>query len=73
MRLKILQGVILVITIVFASVVVISPITQVSAANLLQDAPSLDGYKIYFTEANGEASRFDRSAEGLSRFAGLLS
>jgi uncharacterized repeat protein (TIGR01451 family) len=40
---------------------------------LLQDTPRLDGYKIYFTEADGEASRFDRSDVGLSRFAGLLS
>ena len=44
----------------------------VAAGPLLQDTPRLDGYKIYFTEENGEASRFDRSAFGLSRFAGLV-
>lgn len=42
------------------------------AIPVLQDAPRLDGYKIYFTEANNEASRFDRTVNGLSRFAGLL-
>ena len=47
--------------------------TSVQADDLLQDAPRLDGMKIYFTEANGEASRFDRSEDGLSRFAGLIS
>lgn len=33
----------------------------------------LSGKRIYFSEANGEMSRFDRSPEGLSRYAGLLS
>lgn len=49
-----------------------APVNTVYADPFLQDAPSLEGYKIYFTEANGEASRFDRSANGLSRLAGLL-
>ncbi len=47
------------------------PVVQADA--LLQDVPRLDGMNIYFTEAAGEASRFDRSDVGLSRFAGLLS
>ena len=47
------------------------PVAQANA--LLQDVPRLDGMNIYFTEAAGEASRFDRSEIGLSRFAGLLS
>ena len=47
------------------------PVVQADA--LLQDVPRLDGMNIYFTEAAGEASRFDRSEVGLSRFAGLLS
>jgi uncharacterized repeat protein (TIGR01451 family) len=34
--------------------------------------PRLDGYKIYFSEANGEPSRFDRTGAGLSRLGGLL-
>jgi hypothetical protein len=46
--------------------------SAVQADELLQDAPRLDGMNIYFTEANKEASRFDRSESGLSRFAGLL-
>lgn len=46
--------------------------SQVKAENLLQDIPRLDGINIYFTEAAGEASRFDRGVGGLSRFAGLL-
>lgn len=49
-----------------------SSLTIVYADPVLQDVPRLDGYKIYFTEANGEASRFDRTEIGLSRFAGLL-
>lgn len=43
-----------------------------SAAPLLQDVPRLDGVRIYFSESNGAASRFDRGPGGLSRFAGLL-
>ena len=46
--------------------------TTVQADTLLQDVPRLDGINIYFTEAGGEASRFDRTDDGLSRFAGLL-
>jgi hypothetical protein len=57
-------------------VVVFSAGTQqgmvVQADVLLQEMPRLDGLKIYFTEARREASRFERSDEGLSRFAGLL-
>lgn len=48
-------------------------ISRVTAAPMLQDASSLTGKNIYFTEAGGEASRFDRSDAGLSRFGGLLS
>ena len=47
--------------------------TPVEADDLLQNVPRLDGINIYFTESSGEASRFDRSDLGLSRFAGLLS
>jgi hypothetical protein len=46
--------------------------TTVQADDLLQNVPRLDGMNIYFTEANGEASRFDRTSTGLSHFAGLL-
>lgn len=49
-----------------------APSTPVKAAALLQDIPRLDGYQIYLAESNGEPSRFDRSTEGISRFAGLL-
>lgn len=45
----------------------------VQADSLLQGLPRLNGMNIYFTEAAGEASRFDRTNSGLSRFAGLLS
>ncbi|MCC6804823.1 MAG: hypothetical protein IT319_18210 [Anaerolineae bacterium] len=51
----------------------VSARSTVQADPLLQDVPRLDGMNIYFTEAGGEASRFDRSDSGLSRFAGLLS
>lgn len=46
--------------------------TTVSAEALLQDVPRLVGTNIYFSELNGEASRFDRSDQGISRLAGLL-
>jgi hypothetical protein len=48
------------------------PSASVQAEGLLQGVPRLEGFKIYFTEANGEPSRFDRNEGGLSRFAGLL-
>lgn len=48
------------------------PATNVQADNLLQDVPSLAEYDIYFSEAGGDASRFDRTDAGLSRFVGLL-
>ena len=44
----------------------------VYADPFLQEMPRLDGVTIYFTESNGEASRFDRGENGLSRFAGLV-
>lgn len=47
-------------------------VTTVQAEALLQDMPRLDGINIYFSEAFREASRFDRSNQGISRFAGLL-
>src|SRR5690606_33575931 len=71
MRLKALP-----VVAVFLSILMLSwglsPRTHVSAERLLQNAPHLDGMKIYFSEANGEASRFDRSDTGISRLAGLL-
>jgi uncharacterized repeat protein (TIGR01451 family) len=73
MRLKVLQAFVVAITLAFASIIVFSPTPQVDAANLLQETPNLSGFKIYFTEANRESSRFDRSVEGISRLAGLLS
>jgi uncharacterized repeat protein (TIGR01451 family) len=73
MRLKVFQAFVVVVMIAFATIIVFSPTPQVDAANLLQETPSLSGFKIYFTEANRESSRFDRSVDGLSRFAGLLS
>ncbi len=42
------------------------------AGALRQEVPRLDGYQIYFTEDNKEASPFDRSVDGVSRLAGLL-
>jgi hypothetical protein len=50
----------------------VSSAVQTTEDNLLQGRARLDSYKIYFTEANGEASRFDRSDSGLSRLAGLF-
>jgi ABC-type uncharacterized transport system len=50
----------------------ITPRAAVQADEFLQSLPNLNGANIYFTEANGEASRFDQLDTGLSRFAGLL-
>ena len=61
---------VLLFLVTFAIGLTINPAVRADA--LLQDVPRLDGYKIYFTDDNGEASRFDRSNQGLSRFAGLL-
>lgn len=48
------------------------PASVARADHVLQSVPLLSGVKIYFTEANGESSRFDRSNRGISRLAGLL-
>jgi hypothetical protein len=48
------------------------PVAAVQTDDVLAGRARLDAYKIYFTEANTEASRFDRSGTGLSRLAGLL-
>ena len=48
------------------------PASPAQAEHILQSMPSLEGYHIYFTEAGGEASRFDRTDTGLSRLAGLI-
>lgn len=45
---------------------------RAEAEDILMGLPSLDGFQVYFAEANGEASRFDRTEEGLSRLAGLI-
>ena len=64
-----LTGLLLVVAMVAVSV----PSTPRAAADqVLQSVPRLDGYHIYFSEASGEASRFDRLETGLSRLAGLL-
>ncbi len=63
---------IVLLTVTLASSALFSAVAQDEAAPPLTEFPRLDGYKIYFTEANGEASRFDRSGAGLSRLAGLL-
>ena len=38
----------------------------------LQQVPDLSGQNIYFSEGFGEASQFDRSDKGVSRYASLL-
>jgi hypothetical protein len=50
----------------------IPPQSSVSAETLLQEVPRFENINIYFSETNGEASRFDRSNPGISRLAGLL-
>jgi hypothetical protein len=46
--------------------------TPAYAREILQAAPDLSGLNIYFSEANNEASQFDRDDDGISRFAALL-
>ena len=72
MHRKLLQVTVGIAVLLMGSIAAFSPTPRAYAENMLQDAPSLQGYKFYFTEASGEASRFDRSANGLSRLAGLL-
>lgn len=45
---------------------------RVQADQVLQSAPDLTGFNVYFSESLGEASRFDRSEAGMSRLGGLL-
>jgi hypothetical protein len=47
-------------------------VPTVRADNLLQGIPGLDGKRVYFTQSDNEASRFDRSDTGLSRLASLV-
>lgn len=69
-RILVLSLAFLALTLTFA---LLSPNVAVQAeAAFLQDTPRLDGMNIYFTESAKEASRFDRSDLGISRFAGLL-
>lgn len=73
MRRKVLLvGVTFLVLIGMVATTSVLPITKVQADNFLQDVPRLDGYHIYFSESAGEASRFDRTGTGLSRFAGLV-
>jgi len=60
-----------VITLLAISALGPQAVVQADAA-FLQDTPRLDGMNIYFTESAKEASRFDRTGAGVSRFAGLL-
>jgi uncharacterized repeat protein (TIGR01451 family) len=60
------------ITFLVLGIMIVSALSVQADASYLQDSPSLVGFKIYFAEANGEASRFDRSETGLSRLGGLL-
>jgi hypothetical protein len=62
----------LVVIFVFSGIGLLTP-TPTYAEALQQAGINLEGLQIYFTEENGEASRFDRSPEGISRFASLLS
>lgn len=62
------------ILILIVSIVLTSTpsISHVQANNLLQDKPRLDGRRVYFTEMDAEANRFDRTDTGLSRLASLV-
>jgi hypothetical protein len=50
----------------------VEPVLKAQAGMGAQSSTPLAGYRIYFSEDNAEASRFERSEAGLSRFGGLL-
>jgi hypothetical protein len=72
MRKKTLLGLFSLILIVALIGVSVPPTSRVQANNVLQGVPPLNGFQIYYTESQGEASRFDRTDSGLSRLSGLL-
>lgn len=61
----------LILLLLLASQPTFSP-THVQASELLQEVGSFADKNVYFAEVNGEPSRFDRSEQGLSHYAGLL-
>lgn len=59
------------VLLLFASQTTFTP-AHIQASELLQEVGSFEGKNIYFAEANGEPSRFDRTDAGISHYAGLL-
>lgn len=72
MQRKLLPGLGLILLVVILLVTSGMPVSALQSAPAWSDMARLQGMRIYFSESNGEASRFDRSENGLSRFAGLL-
>jgi len=69
-KLLVILGFIVVLTTLIAMTG--APVAATQTDDLLEGYAQLDNAQIYFSEDNGEASRFDRSARGLSRLGGLL-
>ncbi|MBK8025316.1 MAG: hypothetical protein IPK19_28990 [Chloroflexi bacterium] len=63
---------VLLVMALFFAVAAVAVTPEPALAEVQQQNAALEGVNIYFTEAGAEASRFDRSENGLSRFAGLL-
>ncbi len=73
MRNKLMMSLaIMVVAVLVFSTGHVSVAARQSDDSLMDNRARLDGYRIFFSESIGEASRFDRSENGLSRLAGLL-
>lgn len=64
--------VLLCVIIVFITGTMLFKISPTYAQDIVNTLPDLSGARIYFSEVHDEASRFDRTDSGISRFAGLL-
>jgi hypothetical protein len=58
--------------VLFVAYLTLSATPALLTLGFSQRPPGLANYNIYFTDSHGEASRYDRSAAGLSRLRGLL-
>lgn len=67
---RVIIGIVLITLILLGNALAPGPKAQ--ADTFTQDVLPLSGYQIYFSEDHREASRFDRSEEGLSRLGGML-
>lgn len=72
-RMRLVSQVQLLAMLVLAGMVALISVPVFADIYRQQEVRRLDGYTIYFSEEDREANPYDRSDEGSSRFAGLLS